>query len=134
MAKWTSLLKRVLPRRWAAALALWRRLPEDGVDLPSGQLADLLRHARASGIDNLLREKHAISRPLMLHIPTADHFVSPEVQQVMHEGLDDHPKVALHDYPGLDHGFAAEMGQRRNEEGATLADGRTEAFFAEHLA
>jgi len=86
------------------------------------------------GIDNLLREKHAISRPLMLHIPTADHFVGPEVQQAMHEGLDDHPKVVLHDYAGLDHGFAAEMGNRRNEEGARLADGRTEAFFAEHLA
>jgi carboxymethylenebutenolidase len=86
------------------------------------------------GIDNLLREKYAISRPVMLHIPTADHFVSPEAQKAMHEGLDDHPKVVLHDYQGLDHGFAAEMGNRRNEEGARLADSRTEAFFAEHLA
>ena len=85
------------------------------------------------GIDNLLREKHAISRPLMLHIPTADHFVGPDVQRAMHEGLDDHPKVTLHDYEGLDHGFAAETGQRRNEEAARLADSRTEAFLAEHL-
>ncbi|HYZ47760.1 MAG TPA: dienelactone hydrolase family protein [Sphingomonas sp.] len=85
------------------------------------------------GIDNLLREKHAISRPLMLHIAGADHFVTPDVQKAMHEGLDDHPKVVLHDYPGLDHGFAAEMGKRRNEEGARLADSRTEAFFDEHL-
>jgi carboxymethylenebutenolidase len=86
------------------------------------------------GIDNLLREKHAIARPLMLHIPTADGFVSPEVQRAMHEGLDDHPKVVLHDYEGLDHGFAAEMGQRRVKTAARLADSRTEAFFAEHLA
>jgi carboxymethylenebutenolidase len=86
------------------------------------------------GIDNLLREKHAIARPLMLHIPTADGFVGPEVQKAMHEGLDDHPKVVLHDYEGLDHGFAAEMGQRRVETAARLADSRTEAFFAEHLA
>ncbi len=86
------------------------------------------------GIDNLLREKHAIARPLILHIPTADHFVGPEVQQAMHDGLDDHPKVTLHDYDGLDHGFAAEMGQRRDEDGARLADSRTESFFAEHLA
>ncbi|NNM77291.1 dienelactone hydrolase family protein [Sphingomonas sp. ID1715] len=85
------------------------------------------------GIDNLLREKHAISRPLLLHIPTADHFVGADVQKAMHEGLDDHPKVTLYDYEGLDHGFAAEMGQRRNDEAARLADGRTEAFFAEHL-
>lgn len=85
------------------------------------------------GIDGLLREKHAISRPLMLHIPTADGFVGPEVQQAMHDGLDDHPKVTLYDYEGLDHGFAAEMGNRRNDAAARLADGRTEAFFAEHL-
>jgi carboxymethylenebutenolidase len=86
------------------------------------------------GIDNLLREKHAISRPLMLHIAGDDHFVGPDVQKAMHEGLDDHPKVTLHDYPGEDHGFAAETGKRRSEEAARLADGRTEAFFARHLA
>ena len=87
----------------------------------------------AVGIDNLLREKHAIAKPLMLHIPTADGFVPPEVQARMHEGLDDHPKVTLHDYQGLDHGFATEMGKRRNDEGAELADRRTMEFFAEHL-
>nr|WP_166177719.1 dienelactone hydrolase family protein [Altererythrobacter segetis] len=87
----------------------------------------------AVGIDNLLREKHAIANPLMLHIAGADHFVTPDVQRAMHEGLDDHPKVTLCDYPGLDHGFATEIGQRRNEAGATLADKRTAEFFAQHL-
>ena len=88
----------------------------------------------AVGIDNLLREKHGIARPLLLHIAGADHFVGPEIQRAMHEGLDDHPKVTLCDYPGLDHGFATEIGARRNEEGAELADTRTAEFFAEHLA
>jgi carboxymethylenebutenolidase len=87
----------------------------------------------AVGIDNLLREKHAIANPLMLHVPTGDHFVGPEAQKAMHQGLDDHPKVTLCDYPGLDHGFATEIGQRRDEEGAQLADRRTAEFFAEHL-
>ena len=87
----------------------------------------------AVGIDSLLREKHAIAHPLMLHIPTADHFVPPEVQKAMNEGLDDHTKVRLHEYEGLDHGFATEFGKRRNEEGAQLADKRTADFFAEHL-
>ncbi|MET0373545.1 MAG: dienelactone hydrolase family protein [Rhizorhabdus sp.] len=86
------------------------------------------------GIDGLLGESHAIAHPLMLHIPTADHFVLPDAQRKMHEGLDNHPKVTLYDYPGLDHGFATQMGQRRDEAGAQLADGRTEAFFAQHLA
>ena len=85
-------------------------------------------------IDQMLGEARAIANPLMLHIPTADHFVGPEAQAAIHAGLDDHPRVTLHDYQGLDHGFAAEMGNRRDEAGAQLADGRTAAFFAEHLA
>ena len=87
----------------------------------------------AVGIPGLLGEKNAIARPLMLHIAGADHFVGPDQQKAMHEGLDDHPRVTLHDYPGEDHGFAAEMGKRRSEQAAQLADSRTEAFFAEHL-
>jgi carboxymethylenebutenolidase len=85
------------------------------------------------GIDNLLGEKHAIANPVLLHIAGADHFVTADVRAKMHEGLDDHPKVTLFDYPGEDHGFAAEMGKRRSEAAAQLADARTAAFFAEHL-
>ena len=87
----------------------------------------------AVGLPNLLHEKHAIARPLLLHIAGADHFVDESAQRAMHEALDDHPRVVLHDYPGEDHGFAAEMGKRRSEDAAQLADGRTEAFFAEYL-
>lgn len=85
------------------------------------------------GLEGLLVEKHAIARPLLLHIPEADHFVTPDKQAQIHAGLDDHPKVTLYDYPGEDHGFAAEMGKRRSEEAARLADGRTEAFFAANI-
>lgn len=88
----------------------------------------------AVGVDNLLGEQHAIAHPLLLHIPTADGFVPPDVQKAMHEGLDSNPKVTLLDYEGLDHGFATEFGNRRNEEAAQLADKRTAEFFAEHLA
>lgn len=87
----------------------------------------------AVGVDGLLGEKHAIARPLLLHIAGNDGFVPPEVQAKMHEGLDDHPRVTLYDYPGEDHGFATEMGNRRSDAAAQLADSRTEAFFAEHI-
>jgi carboxymethylenebutenolidase len=87
----------------------------------------------AVGLPDILREKHAIARPLMLHIAGADGFVPPEQQRAMHDGLDGHPRVTLHDYPGEDHGFAAESGKRRSEEAARLADRRTQEFFAEHL-
>ena len=87
----------------------------------------------AVGVDELLREKEAIANPLMLHIPTEDGFVDKATQKAMHEGLDDHPKVVLHDYEGMDHGFATEFGKRRNDEQAEIADKRTMEFFAEHL-
>ena len=85
-------------------------------------------------IDQMLNEAHAIANALMLHIPTADHFVGAEAQQAIHNDLELHPKVTLHDYAGLDHGFAAEFGSRRDEAGAQLADERTRDFFARHLA
>ena len=85
------------------------------------------------GIDRMIGESHAIAHPLLIHIASADGFVSPEAQQRMHEGLDAHAKVTIFDYPGLDHGFAAEMGNRRDEAGAQLADRRTREFLAEHL-
>ncbi len=85
------------------------------------------------GLEGLLGEKHAIPKPLLLHIAGADHFVTPDKQKLIHEGLDDHPKVTLHDYPGEDHGFATESGNRRSDAAAALADARTEAFFADYI-
>ncbi len=85
------------------------------------------------GIDNMIHESHAIARPLLLHVPTADGFVPPASQQAMHAGLDDNAHVTIHDYEGLDHGFADTFGARRNEAGAQLADRRTAEFFAAHV-
>jgi carboxymethylenebutenolidase len=85
------------------------------------------------GLEGLLGEKHAIARPLLLHIAGADHFVTPDKQALIHEGLNDEARVTLYDYPGEDHGFATESGKRRSEKAAQLADSRTEAFFAEHV-
>ena len=85
-------------------------------------------------IDQMLDEAHRIARPLLLHIPTADHFVGAEAQAAIHAALDDHPRVTLHDYAGLDHGFAAELGARRDAAGAQLADARTMEFMQAHLA
>lgn len=85
------------------------------------------------GIDQVLGEKHGIAKPLLLHIAGADHFVTEETQRKMHQALDDHPQVTLFDYPGEDHGFATEMGKRRSEEAAQLADSRTGEFFDMNL-
>lgn len=85
------------------------------------------------GIDQMLGESHAIAKPLLLHVPSADHFVPPEAQAAMHAGLDDNSHVTIHDYAGLDHGFADTFGARRDEAGARLADQRTAEFFAAHV-
>ncbi len=87
----------------------------------------------AVGLDQMLNEVHAIANPLVLHIAGEDGFVSKDAQAAMHAALDDHPKVTLYDYPGLDHGFATEMGDRRDDAGAKLADGRTADFFTAQL-
>jgi len=85
------------------------------------------------GIDQMLGESHAIANPLLLHVPTADGFVPAEAQKAMHDGLGSNSHVTIYDYEGLDHGFAAEQGKRRNEAGAQLADKRTDDFFAAHV-
>lgn len=85
------------------------------------------------GIDGMLNESNAIAKPLLLHVPTADGFVKPQAQAAMHAGLDDNSHVTLHDYEGLDHGFADTFGARRDEAGAKLADQRTTEFFAAHV-
>jgi len=85
------------------------------------------------GIDQMLNEAGAIAKPLLLHVPTGDHFVPAAAQKAMHEGLDGNPHVTLYDYEGLDHGFADTFGARRDEKGAQLADERTKAFFEANL-
>ncbi len=85
------------------------------------------------GIDAMMNESHAIAKPLLLHVPTADGFVPPAAQQAMHAGLDDNAHVTMFDYEGLDHGFADTFGARRDEAGAMLADGRTAEFFAANV-
>lgn len=84
-------------------------------------------------IDQMLDRASDIHGQLMLHVPTADGFVPAEAQAAMHAVLDRNERVTLHDYVGLDHGFADTFGARRNDDGAKLADARTESFFAEKL-
>jgi len=45
------------------------------------------------GIDQMLNESHAIAKPLLLHVPTADGFVPADAQAAMHAGLDGNAHV-----------------------------------------
>jgi len=83
-------------------------------------------------IDQWLGEAAAISRPLMLHNALLDGYVPPEAQAKVRAGLAGNASITIHDYPA-DHGFARHSGSKRVPDQADLADGRTRAFFAEHL-
>jgi len=85
-------------------------------------------------IADYLNETHAIARPLLLHFGEADPSIPAELRAQVKQALGANPRVTIHEYEGAGHGFAATSGKRRNEVAAALADARTEAFFAEHLA
>lgn len=86
-----------------------------------------------AGIDAVLGEAHAIANPLLLHFAGADHFVTQATVDRIKAATAGNAHVTIHDYPGVDHGFAATSGTRRVEQAAQLADGRTVAFLAEHV-
>jgi carboxymethylenebutenolidase len=87
-----------------------------------------------AGIDRWLNEAHAIARPLLLHFAEEDSLIGPVARRSIHAALDVHPRITIHDYSGVGHGFADTYGRRRAEQAARLADDRTRTFFAEHLA
>lgn len=85
-------------------------------------------------IPSYLGEAHAIARPLLLHFAGDDHFIPADKVAVVRAALDGNGHVTIHDYPGVDHGFATQFGTRRVAAAADLADARTRAFFTAHLA
>ena len=85
------------------------------------------------GIETVLEDAARIQAPLMLHIAEKDKFVPPEAQQKIKDGLGGNKFVTLHSYAGVDHAFARGAGEHYDANAATLADGRTLAFFKENL-
>ena len=83
-------------------------------------------------IDTKLDEQHAIGKPLMLHIATADGFVPVASQAAIHAALDGNRHVTIHDYDA-DHAFARHSGSSRVPVLAEIADARSRDFFAAHL-
>lgn len=85
------------------------------------------------GIQRSLADAAGISKPLLLHIAGQDEFVPPEAQAEIHNALDEHGLVTLHDYPDRDHAFARQGGAHFHDADAKTANARTLAFFKEHL-
>ncbi|MGH6876053.1 MAG: dienelactone hydrolase family protein [Rhizomicrobium sp.] len=85
-------------------------------------------------IDDKLGEAANIHKSLMLHMAGKDQFVPPAAQKKIIEGLKSNPLVTIHTYPEMDHGFARTGGDHYDRANAELADGRTSAFFRQHLS
>ena len=85
-------------------------------------------------IQDFLNEAEKITRPLMLHVAEEDQFVPKDAQAAVAAALADHDHVTLHAYPGVNHAFAREGGEHYDRDSATLANGRTIAFFKANLS
>lgn len=85
------------------------------------------------GIEHKLDEASQLTKPLMLHIATADEFVPEEAQAAVRGGLDANPLATVHDYGGLGHAFARRGGEHYDAAAAALANGRTFAFLHANL-
>ncbi len=86
------------------------------------------------GIEAALDEATNIAKPLMLHIAEEDQFCSKDAQAAIGGALSGNPHVTLHSYAGQDHAFARVGGEHYDKAAADAANGRTMAFFADHLS
>ena len=85
-------------------------------------------------IEKTLDEAKNLNSPLMLHIAGHDKFCPPEAQAQIHAALDSNALVTIHDYAGMDHGFARLGGEHYDPAAAELANLRTLEFFVSQLA
>lgn len=86
------------------------------------------------GIEQRVAEADKLARPLLMHIAEKDQFVPKEAQEVILNALKNHQQIEIHTYPGCDHAFARKGGEHFDEAAAKLANGRSLAFFQQHLA
>lgn len=133
----------------AAVVAAARRLPgaSGKVGVTGYCLGGLLTYLSAArtdadafaayyggGTDRYLGEAHAIRAPLLYHLAGADAYIGPAAQDAIHEALAPRPGRDVHVYPGRDHAFARPGGLHFHAADAAVANARTDAFFARHLA
>jgi carboxymethylenebutenolidase len=86
------------------------------------------------GIDNLLTEASAITKPLLLHLAGDDEYMQKDAQDKIGDAVARNSAVSLHVYPGCGHAFARVGGGHWNEAAAKQANERTAAFFKKHLS
>ena len=84
-------------------------------------------------LDKYLTEVPDIRMPTMLHIAELDKFVPEATRQKIVKTVSKNPAITAYVYEGVDHAFARPGGQNFNQAAATLAQQRTDDFFATNL-
>jgi carboxymethylenebutenolidase len=81
-----------------------------------------------------LGEVGSIRKPLLMHCATEDKFVPKDAQAKVKAAVAANPAITLHEYQGNDHAFARVGGEHYDKAAADLANGRSAAFFKQHLS
>lgn len=85
------------------------------------------------GIDEKLAESGKIKKPILLHLPGEDKFITKDKQAKIKAALGSNSLVTIHTYEGMDHAFARVGGEHYDKANAELANGRSIEFFKAHL-
>lgn len=84
-------------------------------------------------LDSFMNEASGIKNPLLLHMAELDKFFGAEQREKTLRHFENFPDITAHVYPGVDHAFARINGDHYDEAAASLANQRTDAFFAQNL-
>jgi carboxymethylenebutenolidase len=84
-------------------------------------------------LDEFAPEAAHIRKPTLLHMAELDKFSSPEKREKALSVFKNYPEVTALVYPGVDHAFARINGEHYDAAAATLANERTDDFFAAQL-
>jgi carboxymethylenebutenolidase len=79
-------------------------------------------------------EAAKVQDPLLYHLAEEDEYIGKEAQAAIKAAFSGNPNIELHTYPGCNHAFARPGGNHYDAAAAELANGRTAAFFKQHLA
>src|SRR5689334_8640171 len=85
------------------------------------------------GIDQRLDVASNLACPLLLHYAELDQYAGPEVAAKVRAAHQGDPRVKVHEYPQVEHGFARPGGGHFDAKAADLADLRTLGFLVETL-
>lgn len=85
------------------------------------------------GIDEKLDEADKIKKPIILHLPEEDKFITKDKQAKIKNKLGNNPLVTIYTYPKMDHAFCRVGGEHYDKTNAELANSRTVEFFKKNL-